>query len=107
MIVQTDHGKYKVRFKYIDGAYPDNPTNNAIITKTTLACISLLGNGIEESHGYAFCSHLDRFNRETGRKVALTRALQSLPREIRKKFWEAYFNRTAPKIVDTFEDRLA
>jgi hypothetical protein len=43
--------------------------------------------------GKSVCSSRDRFCKETGRKVALTRAIASLPRETRKQIWEDYFNR--------------
>lgn len=43
--------------------------------------------------GSAQRSLKDQFNKETGRKIALTRALASLPKEDRRLAWEAYFGR--------------
>jgi hypothetical protein len=44
------------------------------------------------SEGHATCSFKDNFNRNTGRKIALMRALQNcLPKEKRKPVWDAYF----------------
>jgi hypothetical protein len=38
----------------------------------------------------ALCSFNDRFNKQKGRKVSLTRAIQSYPKEQRKLFWDSY-----------------
>ncbi len=45
--------------------------------------------------GEARCSALDefKFNRETGRKLALERALARFPKAHRKLFWDAYLSR--------------
>ena len=45
--------------------------------------------------GFAYCSLKDKFSKETGRKVSLTKALALWPREKRKLVWEAYFKRKA------------
>ena len=39
--------------------------------------------------GRASCSKDDQFNRRTGRRLALTRALKGLPRDFRKEVWSA------------------
>lgn len=41
--------------------------------------------------GKSYCSHEDNFNKNTGRKIALTRAISSAPRPVRKLIWDAYF----------------
>lgn len=43
------------------------------------------------SSGHARCSLKDQFDRNKGRKIAMMRALQDLPKEDRKPFWDAYF----------------
>lgn len=45
--------------------------------------------------GEAICAPGDQFRRETGRKLALARALDlaAIRREVRKRFWEAYLGR--------------
>ena len=40
--------------------------------------------------GVAHCSEQDAFVRKIGRKLALTRALKSMPREFRRQAWAAY-----------------
>lgn len=41
--------------------------------------------------GVAKCSLLDNFVRWTGRKLSFTRAISSLPREVRKALWQEFF----------------
>ena len=67
--------------------------------------------GKEENHpkfdifgsGVSICSLKDNFTRETGRKVALQKALMNcagFTKEIRRKFWESYRNRAVqPEIA--------
>lgn len=40
--------------------------------------------------GYSYCHPKDQFNKITGRKMALTRAIEDLPREERREIWEVY-----------------
>lgn len=63
-------------------------------------------NGNLISEGKAFCNVKDCFNKETGRKVSLTRALSylGLNREERRGVWQEYakFTRkTWPRFVKT------
>ena len=44
-----------------------------------------------KSDAVAMCSPEDQFVRNTGRKIALGRALKAFTREERVLFWEAYF----------------
>lgn len=48
-----------------------------------------------ESHGQAFCSVSDRFDKETGRKVSLARALEAsgVDKDTRTEVWNRYFLR--------------
>ena len=43
------------------------------------------------SHGVAKCSVKDQFNKNTGRKVALTHALELFGKWERGQVWNAYF----------------
>lgn len=40
--------------------------------------------------GWAVCVEGDNFNRSTGRRIALTRAIAPLPREVRYVAWKQY-----------------
>lgn len=72
---------YKVEFRY---------TNWGDGTKST-ECFITKGNDTKE--GFAICDPSDNFCKNTGRKLALTRALKSLDvnYELRTRFWDAYF----------------
>jgi hypothetical protein len=50
---------------------------------------------VERFWGRAYCCEQDRFEKETGRKIALTRALKmgEFTRETRRLFWDAYLDR--------------
>jgi hypothetical protein len=42
--------------------------------------------------GVAHCSPKDQFDRNKGRKIAMMRALQAVPKADRQPFWDAYFS---------------
>ena len=44
--------------------------------------------------GAAYCNPCDQFSKKVGRKLALGRALQALPRNLRQQIWEAYFRQS-------------
>ena len=46
------------------------------------------------AEGRAFCNPSDQFNKAKGRKLALARAIESLPRAERGQIWAAYFAAT-------------
>jgi len=84
-----DNKKVLIDFDYLNDA-GKRDKNNRIIT----ICQIMNENREVISDGSAFLNVLeDSFNKETGRKVALTRALESFPKEIRKQYWNAYLNR--------------
>ena len=55
-------------------------------------CDVLDGDGDCIGSGLASCSPRDQFNKNTGRKIALSRALDEIfTRDERQLFWDAYF----------------
>ncbi len=51
--------------------------------------------GTDRGHallGTSVCSPKDNFRKSKGRKLAVANAIQELPKEDRKKIWEAYFD---------------
>ena len=51
----------------------------------------------------AACSSDDNFNKETGRKIALTRALKNIPgftKQARTAFWDVYLHRADKQHAD-------
>ena len=83
MKIQTIKGEYNVKWQYvnIDGQ------------RVTTCCDIYRDEILDGSSGYAVCSKDDNFCRATGRKIALTRALQNYPREFRREVWQAYHKR--------------
>ncbi len=49
----------------------------------------------DSCRGYSYCHASDQFNKETGRKVSLERALDDgrFTREERREVWQNYFRR--------------
>lgn len=59
--------------------------------KVITECRLILPDGSEfADSGFAACSMGDNFNRNLGRKLALTRAVKDLPKEQRRTIWNAY-----------------
>ena len=58
--------------------------------------------------GLAACSAHDTFNKETGRKLALARALKqlTLSKKVREAIWQRYFNRGVPNGQYFFNEAL-
>ena len=72
----------KVRFWYVTYGDGGKATH----------CDVLDGDGDCIGSGLASCSPRDQFNKNTGRKIALSRALDEIfTRDERQLFWDAYF----------------
>ena len=83
---------YDIRFMY------DTMPNGTVQTTCTISCVNpKIQRGPERFHeiarGVAHQSVKDTFNKDTGRKVALARAVQTFPKASRKAAWQAYLNR--------------
>lgn len=46
-----------------------------------------------EAVGEAKCDMRDNFNKETGRKLSLARAIEMFPKNVRTEIWDSYLNR--------------
>jgi len=90
-MIATEIG-IRIQFKHDRG--PRNGEGNRIITATT-RCILLDSKDNDISVGSAFCLDGDQFNKEIGRRLALTRAVASsgLNKEDRRTIWNTYFGR--------------
>lgn len=102
--VKTKGKEYKVQFKH---NFPKSPVRMCIEDKSyaaiTTCTITTLDDGNEEDlvgTGDAKLSLADehRFNRNTGRKISLMRALQVFEKPDRLDFWRAYFNARNGKV---------
>jgi hypothetical protein len=92
-------GDVKVEFDHI---YVKKNTNNGevkvpIATEARIIGRSIFGLGKEKilGKGTSHCSKGDIFNKEVGRKLALTRAVKqtTLTKDQRTAMWNDYFNR--------------
>lgn len=80
----TLNGKnYLVKFQY-------ETTSVGISTSAKIIKVPFEENSIPVGIGVAYCSLNDQFNKNTGRKLALARAISPLPRLLRAVIWEAY-----------------
>jgi hypothetical protein len=85
-------GEYEVYFKH----YPEEVGTTEIGDNAkrlpycgkTLCVITQKDEAIRD--GYAYCSVNDRFDKSTGRKVALNRALEGAKKDFRALIWKKY-----------------
>jgi hypothetical protein len=78
MKVQINNTDYFVRWQH-------NLNNNPIGTICRVEC----DNQVFED--YSILSPKDKFNRNKGRKISLTRVIRGFKKEERKLFWESYY----------------
>ena len=87
--------RFRIWFKY---------EHSRTAPRETICLIDLVGEDKTFAAGSAVCSASDQFCKETGRKIALTRALFSAAENnkgFRTAAWEAYrtrFVRSAPEV---------
>lgn len=91
---QINEEKGKISFKY--GTVEDQLWRGK--HRVIEAHVSLDETSTNTHVGSAICHQNDNFCKDTGRKMALTRAIVDLPRHLRRTIWAAYHNR--PKKVD-------
>lgn len=95
MLFQTSEGPIRIYFYH---------TNTLEGERATLCRIKMRSD-VPSSWGLAVCSKSDRFCKETGRKVALGRAILGLhlgngwpiTRTLRREIWNSYFSRRNSK----------
>jgi len=100
MRVIVDNTELRVGFKHEELREPDGSLS-WIHHKTTCTIWEITdpqkGIGDQEviARGEAECCALDNFNKETGRKIALSRAIEqlALPKEERREIWTQYHGR--------------
>ena len=91
---QIDGTEYTVHFRHQQLREPV-PWGERLIRGRTSASVE--NQGEEVGFGMARCSAGDIFCRETGRKLAMARALKDLDKPVRTAIWQAYFQRTNGK----------
>lgn len=110
MNVELPNGTFRIRFVYDHGAGilrdASPQTWHRYIACLIERGVTMLDSDTRRSwlsngYGWAECSFSDQFVKETGRKIALRRALIAggFDREERRLFWAAYHGRFAQSIV--------
>lgn len=88
MIIEIDSTKYEIEFRY------ETDSKNRRVTYCTLSVIVENPDGSINIpvtiEGRAICAAGDSFKKETGRKLALARAIEDFEKEWRKKLWNAF-----------------
>lgn len=93
MKVNIESDTYKVRWRH--QRVPD-PLHINGVTTCTIERVNGNNKYKTVATGETYCSFKDAYNKNTGRKIALTRALQKLfpsitEKEIRRGFWREYY----------------
>lgn len=89
--IKVEDTEIAFSFKHFRGTNFEIRKHKAV---TDVTYCSILVNNVEFT-GLAACADGDTFNKEIGRKVALTRALKEakLNKSTRTEVWNMYFNR--------------
>jgi len=69
--------------------YHDEIVKNKVRKHTTAVLINPDDN-VTIGYGESICNEVDNFNKSIGRKIALSRAINHLPKDVRSKIWEDY-----------------
>jgi hypothetical protein len=88
MKVKVRGNEYKVCFKHYKGEEKTGDIKFKALTNCWI--VDDYGN-MHGAYGYAYCSIADNFQKSTGRKIALTRAIEPFTRAERKEIWDQYF----------------
>ncbi len=108
MTFQYAGKQYEITFQH--GRFPLPTAPNVMLRGTWCRVDRVDGvDGIPLRESYSYCHPKDNFCRETGRKLALKRALLAhtvdQPREFRAAAWEVYLGRSrGPKNRERLED---
>lgn len=107
--VKADNLDVKFTFRHLRGLnYFDGKSGHTITDATMCDLV------VNERPFWALslCSASDNYVKETGRKIALERAIEKarrevdLPKPVRQKIWNRYFNRTVkPEMWQFWADR--
>ncbi len=91
MAFYVDGQGYKIQFKRGYSGLPSNPAVRVQVTWCWIADID--DEDAQNVMGCSWCHPNDSFNREIGRKLALTRTLKLHTKRFRTVAWDAYLTR--------------
>lgn len=94
MIVQNT---YKVFWKYNRKSHNKSRCTKRDRDEVTCIIENKEKNLVAKS--IVYCSEKDQFNKDTGRKLSLTKAIRHFPKSKRKLFWREYFRLTNKKTI--------
>ena len=83
-----DGQAYEIQFRHGQSCPPNVP-----MEVRSTACTIFIGHALHWYEGRSWCHGNDQFSKETGRKLALERALTGRTRDFRTAAWKAYFAR--------------
>lgn len=97
MIINNVNGKdYRINFSYNSEDHDTKGNRKIVVCKVETVesggRFNETGQQISESE--AICNPKDKFNKSFGRKLALKRALNFVPKEERTKIWQGYLSET-------------
>ena len=98
MFVMIDGVEYKVEFQHEQLTKPRD-LGFSSLTRAFTKCIISHYNSDYRQVGISWCSANDVFNKEQGRKQALTQAICRFSRPVKTQFWAAYFGRNMPAVM--------
>lgn len=90
MIINNNEHDIRISFKHTSN---DQFRQTQCIVDKVVTGGRFNTDGILLCKGLATCSPKDNFCKDTGRKIALARAIGSMNKEWRTMIWNAYFNR--------------
>jgi hypothetical protein len=104
MKVKVNDFTFYVQWRHYNnvGQTVNKMDNHIYSSKSTISWTECIIKNAEtgeiERQGRAFLGKKEKnYNKDTGRRVALAEGLTVFPKEIRKLFWEAYFEYTNQK----------
>lgn len=89
--ITIDNTSYEIEFEHKQFEPPRLITNGGALHFIRGATICRVIHADKSDVAVARCSCADQFNKATGRKISLTRALTGFPRKVRKQIWQAYW----------------
>lgn len=82
---------------WINFRYDRKPPPNSSVEVRSVRCVIATDSG-GLSFGRSWCHQNDQFSKETGRKLALARALKEFDRGFRTVAWKAYLGRKGEQV---------
>ena len=96
MLLDIEGKKYELEFHHIEDVDWSEYTASEPEYRRATVCIIKTPEG-DFLRGDAVCHPPDQFKKVVGRKISFRHTVESLPRDLRSKLWNAYFKATNAK----------